>query len=78
MKKVFLLGSTLYTLLFFAACNDEKNANSHQHEDGAAHSDHAPDTAKLQQQEFTVGDSTKADTVNKEVHTHTDGEKHAH
>jgi hypothetical protein len=78
MKKVFLLGSTLCTLLLFAACNDQKTADTHEHEDGATHSDHAPDTAKLQQQEFTVGDSTKADTVTKEVHTHKDGEKHSH
>ena len=78
MKKVFLFASTLCTLMLFTACNDQPKANTHQHEDGSTHSDHAPDTARLQQQEFVVGDSTKTDTTTKEVHTHADGDTHAH
>jgi hypothetical protein len=84
MKKVFLFVSTLCTLVFFVACSDQSKTNTHQHEDGSTHSDHAPDTSKLQQQEFTVGDSAQTDTTTKEVHTHKeehthqDGKKHTH
>jgi hypothetical protein len=78
MKKVFLSIGTLCILLFFTACNNGSEVNTHQHDDGAIHTDHSPDTANLQQQEFTVGDSVHADTVTKEVHMHTDGEKHSH
>lgn len=78
MKKAFLFTGTLCTLLFFAACNDQATSGTHQHEDGSTHSDHTPDTAKLQQQEFVVGDSTQKDTTTKEVHTHDGGEPHAH
>jgi hypothetical protein len=78
MKKVFLLASALCTLVFFTACNDSAEAGTHTHEDGSTHSDHAADTAKPQQQEFTVGDSTTADTSVKEAHTHKDGETHTH
>jgi hypothetical protein len=78
MKKVLLFVGVLCTLLFFAACNNEPKADTHQHEDGSVHGDHAPDTATLQQQEFTVGDSTQTDTTTKKVHTHADGKPHAH
>jgi hypothetical protein len=78
MKKVFFFVGTLCTLLFLAACNDQPKANTHQHEDGSVHSDHAADTAKPQQQEFTIGDSTQTDTTTKDVHTHKDGETHSH
>jgi hypothetical protein len=73
MKKVALFASTLCTLLILS-CNDQPTANTHQHDDGSIHSDHAPDTVKPQQQEFTVGDSTAVDTTTKESgHTHKDG-----
>jgi hypothetical protein len=86
MKKVFLFVSTLCTLVFFVACSEQPKANTHQHEDGSTHSDHAADTAKVQQQEFTVGDSTQMDTTTTKLHTksenkehaHGDGEKHSH
>ena len=78
MKKVFLFASTL-CMLFILSCNDQSSANSHQHEDGAVHSDHAPDTVKPQQQEFVLGDSTAVDTTTKQSgHTHKDGKKHSH
>lgn len=79
MKKVFLLASALCTLVLFSACNDGAEAGTHTHEDGSTHSDHAVDTARPQQQEFIVGDSTMGDTsVKEEVHTHKDGETHSH
>lgn len=78
MRKVFLLASALCTLVFFTACNDSADAGTHTHDDGSTHSDHAADTVRPQQQEFTVGDSTAADTSVKEAHTHKDGEPHTH
>jgi hypothetical protein len=79
MKKVALFASTLCMLLIVISCTDQQAANTHQHEDGAVHSDHAPDTVKPQQQEFVLGDSTGANTTTKDsVHTHKDGKKHSH
>jgi hypothetical protein len=79
MKKVFLFASAVCTLFAFAACSDQKNVNTHQHEEGSTHSDHTLDTIKPQQQEFTVGDSTTADSSLKEdVHTHEEGKPHSH
>jgi hypothetical protein len=79
MKKVFLFAHALCTLVFFTACNDSAEAGTHTHDDGSTHSDHAADTAKPQQQEFTVGDSIMVDTtVKEEVHNHKDGETHSH
>ena len=78
MKKVTLFASVLCTLLVLS-CNDQPAANTHQHEDGAVHIDHAPDTVKPQQQEFTLGDSTGLNNTTKDSgHTHADGIKHSH
>ena len=76
MKKMLLIGSMSAVLLFMNACaNNQPAENTHTHEDGSTHTDH--DTTKPNQQEFSVGDSTGADTSGKE-HTHADGEKHSH
>lgn len=64
----------------FIACNDApKSSNTHTHDDGSVHEDHATDTAKPNQQQFNTGDTTtlSADPSAK-PHVHKDGKKHTH
>ena len=79
MKKATLFASTLCTLMLMISCSDQPASNTHQHEDGTLHSDHAPDTVKPQQEEFVLGDTTAVDTTKKDSnHTHKNGKKHSH
>jgi hypothetical protein len=75
VKKTFISGSLILSVLFLAACNNSTEPKTHTHEDGSTHADH--DTAKPKQQEFIIGDSTGKDSSSKE-HTHKDGSRHSH
>jgi hypothetical protein len=82
MKKMFFMGSICACLLTFSACTNSQSepaTNTHTHEDGSTHSDHAPDTVKPEQQEFTIGDTTQTDSsATQKVHSHEDGKPHFH
>lgn len=80
MKKMLFMGSLCALLLSLGACSENKaESGTHSHEDGSTHGDHAADTTKPQQQEFTIGDSVQVDTSVKEgVHAHEDGKQHSH
>ncbi|GAB2664628.1 hypothetical protein GCM10027036_18220 [Flavihumibacter cheonanensis] len=67
---------------FIMSCNDAPKEQTHTHEDGSTHADHATDTTKPVQQEFTLTDSTKTDSLKTDTsgkaHTHADGKEHVH
>ncbi len=75
MKKTFLIIALFSTSFGIAACSNQEKKDSHTHDDGSTHDDHASDTASVKQEEFKV-DSAKADTA--AVHSHENGEKHTH
>ena len=81
MKKIFLCAALTFALFPIFSCNDnaEKQPGTHTHDDGSVHEDHATDSAKPQQEEFRVTDSTTvpADT-SKKPHTHDGGKPHTH
>ena len=77
MKKTFLLAIARSALFLSACTNNNNDSDTHTHEDGSTHGDHAHDTIKPPQQEFIVGDTLQKDSATKE-HTHSDGEKHSH
>lgn len=82
MKKIFLCAGLAIALFPIFSCNDnsQKSPGTHTHDDGSVHPDHDADSAKPQQQEFQVTDSTTAaaDTTTKKPHTHGDGKPHTH
>lgn len=75
MKKTFLILAIFTASLTIAACNNQAKKDSHTHDDGSTHDDHAPDTTSVKQEEFKV-DSVQADTAGE--HSHGNGEKHTH
>lgn len=77
MKKILLAGVTAACLSLSAYSNDN-SSSVHTHEDGSTHTDHAQDTPRPVQQEFTVADSAQVDTATSGAHSHAGGEPHAH
>ena len=76
MKKIFLIIALFTASFSLAACNNqEKKEDSHTHDDGSKHDDHASDTSSVKQEEFKV-DSAKAENAG--AHSHENGEKHSH
>ena len=75
MKKILLIIALFTASLSITACNNQEKKDSHSHDDGSTHDDHASDTASVKQEEFKV-DSAKADTAS--AHSHDNGEKHSH
>lgn len=75
MKKIFLIIALFTASFSIAACNNQEKKDSHTHDDGSTHDDHASDTASVNQEEFKV-DSAQADTAG--AHSHDNGEKHSH
>ena len=77
MKKTVLIAG-LISCLLFTACANNNDSGTHTHEDGSTHGDHAHDTTMPAQQEFTVGDTTRPDSMTTKEHSHNNGEKHSH
>ncbi len=75
MKKTFLIIAVFAASFSIAACSNQEKKDSHTHDDGSTHDDHASDTASVKQQEFKV-DSTQADTADE--HSHDEGKEHSH
>jgi hypothetical protein len=78
--KTFISVIILFFSIGFLACSDApENTNTHTHDDGSVHEDHAADTARPDQQQFNAGDSSgvSADSSAK-PHVHEDGTEHSH
>ena len=75
MNKILLIIALFTASLSLAACSNQEKKDSHSHDDGSTHDDHASDTASVKQEEFKV-DSAHADTS--AAHSHDNGEKHSH
>lgn len=75
MKKIFFIIALFTASFSIAACNNQEKKDTHIHEDGSTHDDHAADTTSVKQEEFTV-DSAQADSA--DAHSHDNGEKHSH
>lgn len=75
MKNTFLIIALFTASISIAACNNQEKKDSHSHDDGSTHDDHAQDTTSVKQEEFKV-DSAQADTAGE--HSHDNEEKHSH
>ena len=75
MNKILLIIALFTASFSLAACSNQEKKDSHSHDDGSTHDDHASDTASVKQEEFKV-DSAHADTS--VAHSHDNGEKHSH
>ena len=75
MKKTFLIIALFTASFSITACNNQEKKDSHMHDDGSTHENHASDTTSVQQEEFKA-DSAQADTAGE--HSHDNGEKHSH
>lgn len=82
MKKIFICVSLAFDFFPIFSCSDKppKSPGTHMHDDGSVHKDHTADSAKPDQQAFSVTDSATvpADTATKKPHTHADGKPHTH
>jgi hypothetical protein len=68
-----------FSIGFFACSDAPKNNNTHKHDDGSVHEDHAADTAKPNQQQFNPADSSGASADSSaKPHVHEDGKEHSH
>ena len=75
MNKILLIIALFTASFSITACSNQEKKDSHSHDDGSTHDDHASDTSSVKQEEFKV-DSAKADTAG--AHSHDNGEKHSH
>jgi hypothetical protein len=79
MKNFISLVILIFSIGLSACSDTPENNNTHTHDDGRVHEDHAADTGKPDQQQFNTGDSTalSADSLAK-PHVHEDGTEHSH
>lgn len=78
MKKLFFITVFLGGILSACSTNSKEN-NTHQHEDGSTHEDHAETTNEpTKQEEFSI-DSASTDTAGKSTpHVHDESKPHSH
>ena len=79
MKKLFLVTVLLAGIVSACSNNSPNEGNTHKHDDGSIHADHADTiSAPTQQEEFSA-DSASADTASQATpHTHDGSEEHSH
>ena len=77
MKNI-LIAAALVCSILSACSNSANNENTHEHEDGSKHEDHAEATAPTKQEEFNV-DSGKIDSAVKAApQPHDESKPHSH
>jgi hypothetical protein len=77
MKKI-LIATALVCSILTGCSNNAENENTHKHDDGSTHEDHAEGTPSSKQEEFNV-DSGKIDTAAQAApHAHDESKPHSH
>ncbi|OJV38816.1 MAG: hypothetical protein BGO33_13380 [Bacteroidia bacterium 43-41] len=79
MKSRILLAILATGLFFLTACTGKSAQNTHTHEDGTVHEEHATDQAVPQQETFKVEADTAVIERDTTQHSHShDGHTHSH
>ena len=79
MKNLLGIVIFLFSIGFIACSDAPKNSNTHTHDNGSVHEDHAADTSKPNQQQFNAGESTaESGDSSAKPHVHEDGKEHTH
>lgn len=77
MKSVYLI-IALGIVLGFTSCGGNTNNNTHTHEDGCVHENHATETAKPTEQETFKVEADSSAACDEHDHDHSHDHNHDH